>query len=130
MRALAAIWVAAGLVLGGCADAARYADSDTGESAAGDGATVTREAVPESQLPGDKSWRKARGRADNPQAMAAYADKPSALPGEPISLHVSTTAKTYRVVAYRMGYYGGAEARRVWRSTPLPGQQQTGTGFD
>jgi hypothetical protein len=130
MRALAAITVVAVLVLGGCADAARNSDSDTSETAVGDGATVTQEAVPESQLPGDKSWRKARGRADNPQAMAAYADKPSALPGEPVSLHVSTTANSYRVVAYRMGYYGGAEARRVWQSTPLSGEQQNGTGYD
>ena len=29
-----------------------------------------------------------------------------------------------------MGYYDGKQARRVWRSDRLPGQQQNGTGYD
>lgn len=130
VRALLATSAVGVLILGGCADPANDAESTPGDTGAGDGAAVTQEAVPENQLPGDGSWRRARGRADNPEAMAAYADTPSALPGEPVSLRVSTTAKTYRVIAYRMGYYGGTQARRVWQSKQLPGQQQNETGYD
>ena len=87
-------------------------------------------AVSEKPSLGDSSWRRALRRADRPGAMSAYTDRPSARPGEPVSLHVSTTAKTYRVIAYRMGYYGGTQARRVWRSKPLAGTRQKAVGFD
>lgn len=81
-------------------------------------------------LSGHASWRRALSRADRPKAMSAFADKPAALPGDPVALHVSTTAKSYRVIAYRMGYYGGSEARKIWRSKPLLGKKQRAVGFD
>ncbi|WP_425586127.1 N,N-dimethylformamidase beta subunit family domain-containing protein [Streptomyces sannanensis] len=48
----------------------------------------------------------------------------SVLPGESFGLHVSTTAPGFRVSAYRMGWYGGVQARLVWRSERVPGRAQ------
>ncbi|WP_218006803.1 N,N-dimethylformamidase beta subunit family domain-containing protein [Microtetraspora fusca] len=72
--------------------------------------------------PGDPSWR---ARSYGPaEAIEGYCDQVSVLPGHPVEMRVSTTADRYRVTAYRMGWYGGAEARRVWRSEWLPGRRQ------
>ncbi|MEZ0071182.1 N,N-dimethylformamidase beta subunit family domain-containing protein [Planotetraspora sp. GP83] len=79
-------------------------------------------ALPERLLPGDSSWRLRRyGPAD---AIDGYCDQVSVLPGEPVGLHASTTADRFRVTAYRMGWYGGALARRVWRSSWIKGRRQ------
>jgi hypothetical protein len=60
------------------------------------------------------AWDKVRG----------FADRVSAQRGETVGLHVSTAADTYRVEAFRMGYYGGVGARLVWVSDDLPGGEQ------
>ncbi|MFE9933205.1 N,N-dimethylformamidase beta subunit family domain-containing protein [Streptomyces sp. NPDC005533] len=72
-----------------------------------------------------------QGHADWPvtkagpaRAIEGFADKVSVLPGESFGLHVSTTAPRFTVAAYRMGWYGGARARLVWRSEALPGARQ------
>ena len=54
---------------------------------------------------------KAIAHADDPEKLSAYADRSSVTPGDPVGLHVSTTAAKYTVTAYRMGWYGGA-----WRA--------------
>ncbi|QXE39262.1 hypothetical protein KQY30_19850 [Streptomyces sp. GMY02] len=41
-------------------------------------------------------------------------------------MYVSTTAPAFRVSAYRIGWYGGAQARRVWRSDRVAGRVQRG----
>ena len=46
------------------------------------------------------------------------------LPGEPITLYVSTTARSFRVSAFRMGWYRGDEARLLWKSAPVKGHRQ------
>lgn len=71
---------------------------------------------------GDPDWR-----ITNPgpaQRIEGYADHVSVLPGQPFGLYVSTSASAYRVNAYRMGWYGGAGARLVWRSARLRGHRQ------
>ncbi len=76
----------------------------------------------ENERPGDSGWRVTRpGPA---QAIEGFAGETSVLPGEPVRLYVSTTASSYRVSAYRMGWYGGARARLVWRSPALAGARQ------
>ena len=52
-------------------------------------------------------------------AIDGFADRVSVLPGQPFRLFVSTTARTWRVEAFRMGWYGGAQARRVWESAAV-----------
>ncbi|GAA0405526.1 hypothetical protein GCM10009530_67140 [Microbispora corallina] len=84
-------------------------------------------AVPERLLPGDPDWRL---RRYGPQeAIEGYCDRVSVLPGETAGLHVSTTAGRFRVTAYRMGWYGGALARAVWRSPWTPGLRQGPAAF-
>ncbi|MYS58200.1 hypothetical protein GTW54_05185 [Streptomyces sp. SID5468] len=73
----------------------------------------------ENARPGDPDWRlRVRG---TDRAVEGYADRVSVLPGETFHLHISTTAKGFRAEAFRMGWYGGAQARKVWESPRTPG---------
>ncbi len=44
--------------------------------------------------------------------------------GDPFNISVSTKAKSWFVEAYRIGWYGGAGARLIWRSDTQPGIKQ------
>ncbi|MFB7212360.1 N,N-dimethylformamidase beta subunit family domain-containing protein [Streptomyces sp. NPDC056255] len=71
---------------------------------------------------GDSSWR---ARSLGPLgAIEGYTDKVSVLSGEELGLYVSTTAPAFWVSAYRVGWYGGAQARLVWRSHRVAGSVQ------
>jgi len=75
----------------------------------------------ENTLPGTASWRitdQGRGRIEG------FADKNYAAVGDIVGLHVSTDARSFRVVAYRMGWYAGLGARQIWSSAVLPGHVQ------
>ncbi|MFJ4313964.1 N,N-dimethylformamidase beta subunit family domain-containing protein [Streptomyces lavendulae] len=76
----------------------------------------------ENARPGNADWRVTK--AGPARAIEGFADRVSVLPGESFGLHVSTTAPRFTVSAYRMGWYGGARARLVWRSEALPGVRQ------
>ncbi|MFD8983522.1 N,N-dimethylformamidase beta subunit family domain-containing protein [Streptomyces sp. NPDC059564] len=73
----------------------------------------------ENARPGNADWHVTK--AGPARAIEGFADRVSVLPGESFGLHVSTTAPRFTVSAYRMGWYGGARARLVWRSEALPG---------
>ncbi len=77
--------------------------------------------IEENRRPGTAAWRIPAGASS---AIAGFADHTQATVGETVGVFVSTRATTFRVEAYRMGYYGGAGARLIWRSGPLPGHQQ------
>jgi len=67
------------------------------------------------QIPDDpKMWDKIRG----------FADATSVDFGESVVLRVSTKAPTWRVDAYRIGYYGGGGGRLIWSSPEQPGVVQ------
>ncbi len=89
---------------------------------AGPAGTQANWVIAENRRPGTTAWR----ITDNPPAalIAGFASLTSAKAGETVRLYVSTTAASYRVEAYRMGYYGGAGARLVWTSAVLPGRTQ------
>jgi hypothetical protein len=70
---------------------------------------------------GDPRWR--LDRLGQPDEIWGWADRTSARPGESVGLHISTSAPTYRVTAFRTGWYGGTQGRRVWRSGQLEGHQ-------
>jgi len=55
-----------------------------------------------------------------------YTGQASVLPGQAITLYVSTTARSFTVNAFRMGWYNGDQARLVWHSKPVPGHRQRG----
>lgn len=56
--------------------------------------------------------------------IAGYADRVSVQSGESFHLYVSTTAKSYAVQAFRMGYYSGGDGLLTWSSPAMPGRQQ------
>jgi hypothetical protein len=77
--------------------------------------------VAENKRPGTASWQIAdQGRG----VIAGYADKNYAARGDAVGLRVSTNAASFRVVAYRMGWYGGLGARQIWSSAQVAGHVQ------
>jgi hypothetical protein len=78
--------------------------------------------VAENDRPGDPDWWISKLGA--PDEIQGYAGQASVLAGEPIDLYVSTTAREFRAVAYRIGWYRADLARRVWHSPPVRGRQQ------
>src|SRR5579864_4830438 len=75
-------------------------------------------------LPGDPRWR-----VTHPAPLyqlGGFTDRADVLPGGSFRLFVSTTARTFRVRAFRMGWYGGDLARLVWISPGVPGRSQPG----
>jgi hypothetical protein len=90
-------------------------------SSASPGPAAGRPAVAENSLPGDPNWRiRHLGSSD---AVQGYASRESVLPGETLDLFVSSTASSVRVTAFRLGWYKGDGARKVWES----GTIRTGT---
>ena len=75
----------------------------------------------ENALPGTDAWRITK---DVPGAkpvtaegaIEGYADTTSAQPGDVVTLFVATSAPTWHVEAYRMGWYGGMQGRLIWTS--------------
>ncbi|HTV12825.1 MAG TPA: N,N-dimethylformamidase beta subunit family domain-containing protein [Acidimicrobiales bacterium] len=78
--------------------------------------------IAENNLPGTTAWQitpsKARGYIEG------FADTTYAAAGGRVGLYISTSAPTYRVIAYRMGWYHGTGGRQVWSSATLPGRVQ------
>jgi hypothetical protein len=56
--------------------------------------------------------------------IVGFADKVSADLGARVTLYVDTTADSFRVRAYRMGYYGGLGGRLIWKSKSVRGDNQ------
>ena len=63
-------------------------------------------------------------------AIEGYFDTVSATHGDEVRLYVSTTAATYHVEAYRMGWYQGLGGRLIWSSAELPGREQNAPDVD
>ncbi|WP_257033876.1 N,N-dimethylformamidase beta subunit family domain-containing protein [Streptomyces sp. Ag109_G2-15] len=76
----------------------------------------------ERDAPGTTDWR--IRSAGPPDAVTGYTDRVSVAPGEECGLHVSTTAASFRVSAFRVGWYGGKQARLIWASPRIPGRAQ------
>jgi hypothetical protein len=123
-----------GMAAAGLAGAAAAA-CDSGRPAAGGASgqatrhpaasTATRprrRPVPENSLPGDPHW--AIRHLGSEHAIEGYAGKASVLPGESFPLFVSTQTPGFRVTAFRLGWYQGTGARKVWQSKPLRGGRQ------
>src|SRR5712692_6588425 len=71
-----------------------------------------RSVTPENSLPGA------------PHEIMGYAGRASVRAGEPVHLYVSTTAREFRIVVFRIGWYNGDLARRVWQSGVVRGHRQ------
>jgi hypothetical protein len=78
--------------------------------------------LPENALPGTSDWViRHLGAAHE---IEGYAGQAGVLPGEPVALFVSTTARSFRATAYRLGWYQGHGARSVWASGTIRGGAQ------
>ncbi|MGH3622201.1 MAG: N,N-dimethylformamidase beta subunit family domain-containing protein, partial [Sciscionella sp.] len=75
----------------------------------------------ENARPGTTAWRIPPHASG---AISGFADRVYAADGQRVSLYVSSRAPSFHVEAYRMGYYGGAGARLVWRSGQRRGTVQ------
>lgn len=104
--------------------AARAGSGSGTSTASGRSPAVHHRTVSENSLPGDPNWWISNLGA--PDAILGYTGQASVLPGEPIDLYVSTTAREFKVLAFRMGWYGGDLARKVWQSGAIRGHQQGG----
>ena len=78
--------------------------------------------VVENQKPGTPDW----DLTDPAEAreIEGYASTTSVNGGEPIDLFVHTAAARYTIEVFRMGWYGGAGARRVAGPIERPGTPQ------
>jgi hypothetical protein len=75
----------------------------------------------ENRRAGTAAWRiTLRGPS---HAIEGYADRVSASAGDAVALYVSTT-RSFHVEVYRMGWYGGARGRLLWRSGRVRGRRQ------
>jgi hypothetical protein len=81
-----------------------------------------RTKTPENALPGSSAWRIRNLGAEH--EIEGYAGRASVLAGEPVPLFVSTTARGFRVTAFRLGWYQGHGARKVWQSGNVKGGAQ------
>ena len=81
----------------------------------------------ENAKPGTSNWR--IDELGTHSAIEGYASAVSVLPGQQFRLFVSTTASALRVQAFRMGWYGGKQARQVWESGSVRGQVQAKAGL-
>ena len=59
-----------------------------------------------------------------PATLQLYPGQVSVTPGQPISLHVSTPALTYRIQVFRQGWLNGVPDIQVFRQAGLPGRDQ------
>jgi len=78
--------------------------------------------VAQNRLAGTTSWTITHEPPTG--SIQGWASTTYAAAGQTVGLYVSTTARTFRVIAYRMGYYQGKGARQVWESKAVPGQVQ------
>ena len=74
-------------------------------------ATAAWSVASENRLPGTTAWKITQpAKGDEIDGFAA---RTSVRAGQPVPLYVSTTARTWSVSAYRMGWYAGKGGRRV-----------------
>ncbi|MGZ4129027.1 MAG: N,N-dimethylformamidase beta subunit family domain-containing protein, partial [Actinomycetota bacterium] len=78
-----------------------------GVPAAAHAAAPPNAIVRENALPGSPDWQRRQGGN-----IQVYGTEIAGRPGDAIHLHVST-ASQYRILVYRLGWYGGAGAREV-----------------
>jgi hypothetical protein len=91
---------------------------------AGTGADEVGWVKRENAKPGSRAWQFTAAVLADGNQLAGYADHVSVQAGDPLSLYVTTTAVSFTVNAFRLGWYGGDKARLVWTSPSVPGQVQ------
>lgn len=130
LAVLAVVLVALGCSSGGSSSTSGKPTTTTAPSGAGSSATTPRvrsasaAIVAENRKKGTPDWKIIDGGDDRPRGIEGFADRTSATVGQRVSLYVSTPAPSFRAIAYRMGWYGGAGGRQVWSSSTVGGVDQ------
>ncbi len=75
---------------------------------------VSSQIVAENKLPGTSAWKLTNVPTSG--YVQGFANKTYAKVGESVTMYISSTVPTYRIYAYRMGYYQGKGAHLVWMS--------------
>lgn len=112
-------------MLAGCVESGAGRPGGRTPAAATPGAPATASRSPteaENARPGTRDWRVRK--VGSTHEIEGYADRVSVLSGQPFRLFVSTTTSRFKVEAFRMGWYGGAQARLVWASPNQEGTEQ------
>lgn len=78
--------------------------------------------VAENRKAGTTAWKITGTTATG--SIQGWASTTYAAAGQTVGFYVTTTAPTFRVVAYRMGYYQGKGARKIWASKAVRGRVQ------
>jgi hypothetical protein len=78
--------------------------------------------IAENAKPGNRDWVIPANLGG--ASIRGYAGTTQTHAGSTVELYVSTTARSFRVEAYRMGFYGGADAR-IWASQTPPGHSRS-----
>lgn len=81
----------------------------------------SRAVIAENKRPGTSAWQIA-GQGSG--MIEGFAGLNYAQAGQVVGLYVSTDQPSFRVTAYRMGWYGGAGGREVWQSGAVAGRVQ------
>lgn len=76
----------------------------------------------ENQRPGSADWRIDKGAPD--AELTGYATQVSIAPGDAVQLRVRCSTPSWSATAFRLGYYAGTGARKVWTSTSQPTAKQ------
>jgi len=76
----------------------------------------------ENNLPGSEDWQLTRPASG--REIEGYASVCSATRGQTVELYVNTAAPSYTVQIFRMGWYGGRGARRIWGPVTAGGLRQ------
>jgi hypothetical protein len=77
----------------------------------------------ENQKPGENTWYLSKANVGH--TIEGFASATSVNRGETIKLYVNTTQPTYTMDIYRMGWYGGAGARRMMSTITRSGTVQS-----
>ncbi|MBV9661193.1 MAG: hypothetical protein JO337_08555, partial [Acidimicrobiales bacterium] len=88
----------------------------------GPGGVQSSAILAENRQPGTSDWVISKPPATG--TIEGFANTTYAAAGQNVALYVSTTAASFRVTAYRMGWYGGKGARQIWDSGPVTGRVQ------
>jgi len=73
---------------------------------------------------GPGGWAIDDGQLAGPLEVAGFASRASVAAGEVVTFFVTTTAPSLTIAAFRVGWYSGAGARRVWSHSRIPGRVQ------
>ncbi|MDA8397856.1 MAG: hypothetical protein M0Z29_08430 [Actinomycetota bacterium] len=76
----------------------------------------------QNSLPGTSAWQM-NGHASS-SVISGFAGSTYALIGQKIPLYITTTAPTFTITAYRMGWYQGLLGRLIWTSPAITGKSQ------